>query len=587
MVGKGGVGKTTTAGALALALADEGRSTHLVSTDPAHSLGDLFGVPLAPGVPTPSPCAEHLLLEELDAEGYAQRWMERARQPLLELFDRGTYLDASDVEPFLDLSLPGVDEVAGVLRLAELAEDDVGRVVVDTAPTGHTIRLLDADAVVRSWTAAFDAMAEKAAAVVGRLTRSPVSLSSDELVEELGERVRRFRERVLPDAGAVVVERPGTVVEAETRRLRNALEERSLRVALHVRVGDGGAGAPDGESRRQGPRTVRVPYRTDLEGCDGLRRWGEVPEEELRGPGARPRHTPGDAAGVLLTGAPPLLLFVGKGGVGKTTCAAATAVALARERPVTLLGTDPAGSLGDVLDVELTGGEALVASRLRVRQVDAATEFAELKARYESSVEEAFTRIGLERSAALDRRVVESLLGLAPPGIDEIFATLALLEDLEEERTVVVDAAPTGHFLRLVALPELSLDWVRELLRVLVKYRAVLGLDAFAERLLHFAKQLKRLHLTLKDPERSAAFVVIQPGPLVHAESRRLLRRLREAEVRVAAVIANRTPADAPSATFPPDAPEGAVRVRAPLLPSPPVGEEALGRFLSAWTLES
>ena len=142
VVGKGGVGKTTTAGALALAFAAEGRTTHLLSTDPAHSLGDLFGLTLPPGRPVPSPCNEKLVLEELDGEGYARRWSERARRPLLEIFDQGSFLDAGDVAGFLDLTLPGIDEVAGVLRLSELVEGPE-RVVVDTAPTGHTLLLLD------------------------------------------------------------------------------------------------------------------------------------------------------------------------------------------------------------------------------------------------------------------------------------------------------------------------------------------------------------------------------------------------------------------------------------------------------------
>ncbi|HEX9108090.1 MAG TPA: ArsA family ATPase, partial [Longimicrobiales bacterium] len=153
VVGKGGVGKTTAAAAVALHLADAGRPTHLVSTDPAHSVGDVFGVQL-PAHPIPSPCTDRLTLEELDARAYARAWSGRVAGPIAELVERGTYLDADDAHALTGLSLPGVDEVMGALRLVELAEGNADRIVVDTAPTGHALRLLDAGALIDGWAAA-------------------------------------------------------------------------------------------------------------------------------------------------------------------------------------------------------------------------------------------------------------------------------------------------------------------------------------------------------------------------------------------------------------------------------------------------
>jgi arsenite-transporting ATPase len=577
------VGKTTTAGAIALALADAGARTCLISTDPAHSLRDLFDLRAGTGSPESSPCSERLVIEELDADAYARSWMERVRRPLLELFDRGTYLDAEDVEGFLDLTLPGVDEVAGVLRLAELSEEEsFQRVVVDTAPTGHTLRLLDADDVVRSWSTAFHAMAEKAAAVIGQLTRRPVRFEADAVIQDLEARVARFDQLVLRQGQAVLVFREGSVVEAETDRLERELGERGLPVALRVRVEKATASTEAGiGSGEAGPRLVRVPLHPELRGCDGLRRWGE------RAPAAD-THRPGRGAGAeeLLSRMPPLLLFVGKGGVGKSTCATAAALALGERAEVVLLGTDPAGSLEDVLGARLDDGVAHPVPHLTVRQVRAAAEFQALTRQYHESVEAALAALGLERGAALDRKVLDSLLGLAPPGLDEVFAVAALLEDtgtLSEERRVVVDTAPTGHFLRLLAMPEVALGWTHQLMRVLRKYRAVLGLDAFAERLLHLAKQLRELKLTLCDPERSGAIVVTQPGPLVTAESRRLLDRIGQAGVRLAAVIANHGDALDPSL----EVPRGVPVLRAPALDEAPVGPVRLRAFARAWTVAS
>ncbi|MBW3535662.1 MAG: ArsA family ATPase, partial [Gemmatimonadetes bacterium] len=257
------------------------------------------------------------------------------------------------------------------------------------------------------------------------------------------------------------------------------------------------------------------------------------------------------------------------------------ALALARDRDVELLGMDPAGSLGDALDQPVDDGGVEVAPRLVARELDAERAFREFKERYRDEVEEAFRRVGLDRAAALDRRVVQSLLELAPPGVDELLAVTALLEQSGPGTTRVVDTAPTGHLLRLLETPENGLAWVRQLMRVLVKYRAALGLDALAERLIDLAKRLKDLNLRLKDPDRSGAVVVTLSGPLDAAETGRLLPRLNDLGIPVAALVRNRWHADAADAPSPVPAPT----VRAPPHTPPPVGVDGLRDFLSTWTV--
>lgn len=600
VVGKGGVGKTTAAGAVALALADRGERVHLLSTDPAHSVGDLFETDLAGGAPTPSPCGDALVLEELDAPARWAVWRDVARAPLVDLVDRGTYIDREDVEAFLDLSLPGVDEVAAVLRLTDLQAGDVPRVVVDTAPTGHTLRLLAVGEMLRGWAEAFDAMDAKARAVVEGLTHRSVRLPAAEVIDDLRERARRFEEAVVGQAEALVVERADAMVAAESSRLRSALAARGLRVAARIRVAEpheeGTAAAPGGEPA--GDDVLIAPFAPDLVGCEGVRRWGEPtpaaagaekpsgarsPAEAETAAAARAEVAEPDArVHERIRGLPrDLVLFVGKGGVGKTTCAAACALALADERDVELLGVDPAGSLGDALGIEVPAEGVEVAPRLRARQLDADRALREFKERYRGQVEEAFERVGLKRAAALDRRVVETLLELAPPGVDELLAVSALLEASRPGTTRVLDTAPTGHLLRLLETPEQGLAWVRQVMRVLVKTRAALGLDALAERLLELAKQLKDLNLRLRNPERSGAVVVTLSGPLDRPEAERLLRRLDGLGVPVAALVRNRWSEHGQGA--------GAAPVEAPLLCAPvrrppPVGVDGLRDFLATWS---
>jgi len=138
--GKGGVGKTTCAAAEAIGLAGRGRRVLLVSTDPAHSLGDALGARLSG---RPRELLPRLSAAELDADRALERWFRGRERAFRVLASRGTYFDDDDVDSLLSQSLPGVDELIGLVELVRLAGAGMhDEVVVDTAPTGHTLRLL-------------------------------------------------------------------------------------------------------------------------------------------------------------------------------------------------------------------------------------------------------------------------------------------------------------------------------------------------------------------------------------------------------------------------------------------------------------
>ncbi|TMA16798.1 MAG: ArsA family ATPase, partial [Deltaproteobacteria bacterium] len=136
--GKGGAGKTTCAAAAALVLARGGRRTLLVSTDPAHSLGDALAARLFA-----SPRLVHgkLYAAQMDADRALSRWLGERERSLRAIASRGTYLDDEDIDSLVRLSLPGVDELVALTELRRLSRG-FDEVVVDTAPTGHTLRLL-------------------------------------------------------------------------------------------------------------------------------------------------------------------------------------------------------------------------------------------------------------------------------------------------------------------------------------------------------------------------------------------------------------------------------------------------------------
>ena len=141
--GKGGVGKTTCAAAIAVTSAAAGHRTLVISTDPAPSLGDVFEQRLS-GVPRRVPLPHGVLYAvEIDAARALERWLSVRRESFERIVLRGTWLDREDVSRLLRLSLPGIDELAALLEIERIAH--AGRyesVVVDTAPTGHTLRML-------------------------------------------------------------------------------------------------------------------------------------------------------------------------------------------------------------------------------------------------------------------------------------------------------------------------------------------------------------------------------------------------------------------------------------------------------------
>ena len=267
-----------------------------------------------------------------------------------------------------------------------------------------------------------------------------------------------------------------------------------------------------------------------------------------------------------------LLFFGGKGGVGKTTCSAAVALALAERRPearVLLLSTDPAHSLADVLEVPLGDDERAVPALPRGCAPGSWTPGAPSRAWRDRAPGRASSEAAAARFDAQDGGGVQDLLDLTPPGIDELIAVSSLLDAVFDRGAepaydlVVVDTAPTGHALRLLEMPELALSWDHYLLSLLLKYREAVGLGDLAAELVELSRSLKRLEALLRDPARARFVAVTRAAELPRRETVRLLRSLRAARDRGAGGRSStpcRLPA-APAAAAPPERPERCARI--------------------------
>jgi arsenite-transporting ATPase len=592
------VGKTTWAAATAVAEAERGRSVLLVSLDPAHSLADVFTVdapgrraPGAPGRPARRPGRRvptrrgRLHWVELDAERALGRWLATRRPELRTILARGTYLDGDDIDRFLDLALPGVDDLVALLELRRLGSDaDWDLVVVDTAPTGHTLRLLGMPDTLDRVARVLDTLQAKHRYLAETLGGAWRPDAADRTVAGLAADAASLRALLRdPDRTEVVwVLLPEVAALEETRDGVAALEAAGLPVGelvVNRLAPRPAAGCPACTRRHRHEAGVTAAVRRAFAG----RRLTAVPEldAEPRGvaalrrlaarrfplpvsPGRRASRTgqppapaarPARALSWLDRVVPPALRLVvvtGKGGVGKTTCAAALALALARDRRTLLLSTDPAHSLADVLGLAVArqspGAVPGLGGRLHAWELDAEAAWRRRRRHYREAVDEVFDALrgGSRLDAAFDRAVVRELFDLAPPGLDEVFGVLAVVEALWPPRpdqpgwdTVVLDTAPTGHALRLLAMPAAALEWIHALLAVLLKYRRVIGLGELAVDLVQVAGDLRRLISLLGDPARSRAVVVSRPADLPWLETRRLLAALRRLGLAVGALVVN------------------------------------------------
>src|SRR3954453_10007795 len=245
--------------------------------------------------------------------------------------------------------------------------------------------------------------------------------------------------------------------------------------------------------------------------------------------------------------APRTILYTGKGGVGKTSVAAATARRCAAEgRRTVVLSTDPAPSLADALEVELGADPVAVGDRLWAQQVSAQEELE----RQWSGVRDWLAGVLVERG--VDRISAEELT--VPPGMDELFSLLQLKRHHDEDAfdVVVVDCAPTGETLRLLSFPDVARWWLEKVFpqrsqlmsaaRPLA--RALLDVSLPGEEVLDDVDRLVRnliaMNGILRDHARASVRLVMTPDRMVIDEARRTFTYLNLYGYLTDAVVCNR-----------------------------------------------
>ncbi|NNM82943.1 MAG: arsenical pump-driving ATPase [Burkholderiales bacterium] len=445
LTGKGGVGKTSIACAAALQLAEAGKRVLLVSTDPASNVGQVFGITIGNRISV-IPSVPNLSALEIDPQAAAQAYRDRLVKPV-----RGLLPD--DVVDGIEESLSGActTEIAAFDEFTALLNDsvltvDFDHIVFDTAPTGHTIRLLQlpgawsgflesgkGDASCLGPLAGLDKQREQYQSAVDALSDS--SRTRLVLVARAQEATLREAARTHEELAAIGLNQQYLVIngilpsgEADADPLAAAIHAREQAALEHIPV------------VLKNLPTDRVTLKSfNMVGLEALRHLfnDAQPHGDLRVESSMELNEPGLAELVdeIAREGHGLVMLMGKGGVGKTTLAAAIAVELANRRlPVHLTTSDPAAHLAETLSGTL--------QHLTVSRIDPHAE----TERYRQDVLET-------KGAHLDaegRALLEE--DLRSPCTEEIAVFQAFSRIIREagRKFVVMDTAPTGHTLLLL-----------------------------------------------------------------------------------------------------------------------------------------
>jgi arsenite/tail-anchored protein-transporting ATPase len=450
--GKGGVGKTTIASTVAVELATSGKRVLVVSTDPASNLDDMFAVSVG-STPIPVPGVSGLFVMNLDPEASAASYRERVVAPYRGILPDSVVRSMEEqLSGACTVEIAAFNEFTGILATPAVTEQ-YDQILFDTAPTGHTLRLLTLPGAWSGFMAtnpsgasclgplagleAQRAQYEHSVRLLADPTQTTIVLVSRPEISALREAARAGGE--LKAAGIAnqqlvlngffpMQPEQDAIAEALVARQHEAIETmpavlRQMPIWTVPLVANGLTGIDALHALANPTQNDDSPHSgRDVPGDEV-----QTEETELAGLDDLVRQLAAQGHGVVM--------MMGKGGVGKTTLAAAVAVALAHQGyPVHLSTTDPAAHVSSTIGRHLPTG-------LTLSRIDPTVEIA----RYQQEVLTATGDLDEEGRALLEE-------DLRSPCTEEIavFRAFARIVEQAEGSFVILDTAPTGHTLLLL-----------------------------------------------------------------------------------------------------------------------------------------
>eukprot|EP00195_Chlamydomonas_chlamydogama_P005384 CAMPEP_0202890670 /NCGR_PEP_ID=MMETSP1392-20130828/997_1 /ASSEMBLY_ACC=CAM_ASM_000868 /TAXON_ID=225041 /ORGANISM="Chlamydomonas chlamydogama, Strain SAG 11-48b" /LENGTH=714 /DNA_ID=CAMNT_0049574285 /DNA_START=142 /DNA_END=2286 /DNA_ORIENTATION=- len=594
--GKGGVGKTSLAASLGVKLAAEGHTVLVVSTDPAHSLSDSLAQDVSGGKPVPIEGTDLPLwgmeIDPEEAKEEFRQFNEKANTGAqVQDFMRGMglgmiadQLAELKLGELLNTPPPGLDEAVAIAKVVQFVQSQeyakFTRIVFDTAPTGHTLRLLALPDFVEASLGKIIRLRKK----LGGATAAVRSLfgtgdNQDEAVaklEMLQQRIglvkQLFRDKEATEF--IIATIPTYLGVNESGRLLKALRKENIpckRIVVNQVIGPGmGEAYIRMKLKDQAAATKMIETDPALAGLNKVS--APMIDLEVRGVPALTYFGNVVWQGVYdtMNSGPDRKYYLlgGKGGVGKTSCAASLAVKFASEGlPTLVVSTDPAHSLSDSFDQDLTGGRPVRITSpmgeipLWGMEIDPELARAELRQVMQDDggkkLNEVLDGVGLGGVAEqLKDLQLGELLDTPPPGVDEAVALSKVVQFLKnpefaQYKRIIFDTAPTGHTLRLLSLPDFLDVSIGKLVRLRQKLTDVTGAvtsfftgkqnerDPAVVKLEELKERMAEARDVFRNEKTTEFVVVTIPTIMAASESCRLAAALKKESIPVRSIVIN------------------------------------------------
>ena len=541
--GKGGVGKTTMACATAVHYANEGKKTLIVTTDPASNLADVFETEIGHKI---TPLLNNLWGMEIDPDKATEEYRERILAPMRAVMPESVMAVLEE-----QFNSPCTTEIASFDRFVDfMVAEKEGKgekydvVIFDTAPTGHTIRLLELPV---DWSKHI----EESAKGQGNTCIGPVAsiqenkVKYDEATSLLGDAERTTFMFVL---------QPEETSVYETKRSSKELKEigvKNIELIINGILPEEVCEHPFFKSRfdmqqkyikiieSDFPIKIRKMYQRDGE-IKGVERLSNI-EKDLFNNSNKQNFIIGngelskakfnnfipDSIDEIITpnGKTKSIFFTGKGGVGKTVISVVTAYKFAAEGYKTLLlTTDPAAHIGEVLEQNITD---------KIQKIEGVENLWSVIVDQEKATEEYKQRIIEESKPKYSEDMMIAIKEeLESPCTEEMAAFDKFMAYVESDdyNFVVFDTAPTGHTLRLLELPFDYNDQVSLMVTTNQKSQDAKSVTQ---------KRFDRVIVRMKNPEQSIFAFVVYPESTPVIEAYRAMLDLKEAGIKTQFVVAN------------------------------------------------
>ncbi len=570
--GKGGVGKTTISCSFARYWARQfpQEKILLISTDPAHSLGDVLLVDVKDQA-LPIADLPNLSIQALDAQKLLLEFKAKYSYFLELLVERGSLADGEDLAPVWDLDWPGLNELMGLLEIQRLlSEKEVDRVVVDMAPSGHTLNLLGLKDFLDVILNALELFQQKHRVITQSFKGSYTADEVDKFLVDMKFQLAEGR-RLLQDekfTGFVVVGVSEPMCLLETQRFLESLKVLKVPYAgLFInRVLINSDMELDRYAEQQNlinkfltiaaNKPVFTVPQQRVEPLGGVAldslssQIQKIDSVELAPPPLIqwPAKVLPSFQDFLAEGC-QLIIVGGKGGVGKTTVAAAIGWAYSQGYPnknIRIISIDPAHSLGDAFGKTLGHEPVMLSANLSGQEIDADRVIEKFRSDYLWELADMISGEGSKTDSTVNVAYVpeawKQIMSQALPGIDEMLSLITVMDllDSNQEDLIILDTAPTGHLLSFLEMPAALGDWLTWIFKLWMKYQDVLGRVDFIGRLRHLRQQVVQAQKKLKNNRHTQFVGVIQSEAAIVAEHIRLTESLKIMGVNQRYVVQNR-----------------------------------------------